>query len=88
MGADGVRVNTIAPGFIDTSMTRRHFVDDAGRVDAKIRDALWSTMSSQSPLSRIGNVTDIAHAMLYLASDASAFVTGQTLRPNGGVVMP
>ena len=88
MGADGVRVNTIAPGFIDTSMTRRHFVDDAGRVDAKTRDALWSTMSSQSPLSRIGNVKDIAHAMRYLASDAAAFVTGQTLRPNGGVVMP
>lgn len=88
MGPQGVRVNTVAPGFTDTGMTQRHWKDDAGRVDAGARDAIWGQMSEQVPLGAIGQPEDIAHAMLYLASDASRFVTGQVLRPNGGVAMP
>jgi 3-oxoacyl-[acyl-carrier protein] reductase len=44
-------------------------------------------MRQLSPLGRIGTPDDIAHAILYLASDAAGFVTGQVLRPNGGVSM-
>lgn len=45
-------------------------------------------MARLSPLGRVGEPDDIAHAVLHLASDASAFTTGQILRPNGGVAMP
>jgi NAD(P)-dependent dehydrogenase (short-subunit alcohol dehydrogenase family) len=41
-----------------------------------------------SPLGRVGEAEDVAHTVLHLASDASAFMTGQILRPNGGVAMP
>jgi NAD(P)-dependent dehydrogenase (short-subunit alcohol dehydrogenase family) len=44
--------------------------------------------AAQSPLRRTGEPEDITWAMLYLASDAARFMTGQVLRPNGGVVMP
>ena len=52
------------------------------------RDEIWGRMAEMVPLATIGQPEDIAHAMLYLASDASRFVTGQVLRPNGGVAMP
>ena len=45
-------------------------------------------MARLSPLDRTGEPQDVAHAVLYLACDASSFVTGQILRPNGGVAMP
>ena len=47
-----------------------------------------SMMLRLSPLGRLGDPEDIAHTVLYLATDASAFTTGQILRPNGGVSMP
>ena len=88
VGPSGVRVNTVAPGFTDTGMTQRHFTDDEGHVDTTARDAIWSQMSGQTALGIVGEPEDIAMAMLYLASDASRFVTGQVIRPNGGVAMP
>lgn len=88
MGSAGVRVNTVAPGFTDTGMTQRHWKDDEGRADEEARDAIWGQMADRVPLHTIGTPEDIAYAMLYLASDASRFVTGQVLRPNGGVAMP
>ena len=88
MGPQGVRVNTIAPGFTDTGMTQRHWKDEGGGVDTAARDAIWGQMSTQVPLGTIGQPDDIAYAMLYLASDAARFVTGQVIRPNGGVAMP
>ena len=88
MGPSGVRVNTVAPGFTDTGMTQRHWKDASGAEDTAARDALWEQMSARVPLATIGQPDDIAFAMLYLASDASRFVTGQVLRPNGGVAMP
>jgi NAD(P)-dependent dehydrogenase (short-subunit alcohol dehydrogenase family) len=45
-------------------------------------------MIRHAPLGRVGEAEDVAHAVLHLASDASAFTTGQILRPNGGVAMP
>jgi 3-oxoacyl-[acyl-carrier protein] reductase len=88
MGPKGVRVNTVAPGFTDTGMTQRHWVDEDGSLDLDARDAMWGQMADRVPLGTIGEPEDIAMAMLYLASDASRFVTGQILRPNGGVAMP
>jgi 3-oxoacyl-[acyl-carrier protein] reductase len=69
-------------------MTQRHWVDEDGSLDLDARDAMWGQMADRVPLGTIGEPEDIAMAMLYLASDASRFVTGQILRPNGGVAMP
>ncbi|MGW1069353.1 SDR family NAD(P)-dependent oxidoreductase [Streptomyces aureus] len=78
-GPHGIRVNAVAPGWIRTPMTDRH-----GERQAHTE----AFMARLSPLGRVGEPEDIAHAVLYLASDASAFTTGQILRPNGGVAMP
>ena len=84
----GVRVNAIAPGFILTAMTARHFTEADGTVDEQKKDAVTKGFASMAPLKRVGQPDDIAAAVLYLASDASSFMTGQILRPNGGVSMP
>ena len=88
IGASGVRVNAVAPGLIETNMTRRHYRNADGSIDEERREATLSVMRKQSPLGLIGAPEDIAWAVLYLASDAARFVTGQILRPNGGVGMP
>jgi 3-oxoacyl-[acyl-carrier protein] reductase len=88
MGSQGVRVNTVAPGYTDTGMTQRHWVGEDGKKNLEMRDTVWGQMADRVPLRSIGEPEDIAFALLYLASDASRFVTGQVLRPNGGVVMP
>lgn len=87
VGQHGVRVNAMAPGFTDSPMTQRWFTDDDGTVNASARDELWSMRGAQSPLNMIGTTRDQALGVLYLASDASRFVTGQVLRINGGVSM-
>jgi 3-oxoacyl-[acyl-carrier protein] reductase len=88
VGPAGVRVNAIAPGFIDTAMTQRHFTNPDGSVDEPRRQAVHAPMIARSPLHTIGQPDDIAEAVAYLASDAARFVTGQVLRVNGGVAMP
>ncbi|MGY5101996.1 SDR family NAD(P)-dependent oxidoreductase [Streptomyces sp. 900105245] len=80
MGPHGIRVNAIAPGWIRTPMTNRH--------DREAQAHTETVMARMAPLGRVGEPDDIAHAVLHLASDASAFTTGQILRPNGGVAMP
>jgi 3-oxoacyl-[acyl-carrier protein] reductase len=87
LGPSKIRVNAIAPGFIDTPMVSSYFTNAAGEVDPEAKTAILSARASQSPLGTTGETTDITYAMLYLASEASRFMTGQTLRPNGGVVM-
>jgi 3-oxoacyl-[acyl-carrier protein] reductase len=87
LGAQGVRVNAIAPGFIDTPMVARNWTRADGSVDDAARESMLALRARQSPLGITGVPTDITYAMLYLAADASRFVTGQVLRPNGGVVM-
>jgi 3-oxoacyl-[acyl-carrier protein] reductase len=84
----GVRVNAVAPGFVVTGMTSRHWVRADGSIDEQAREAALAPMRERSPLGVLGEPDDIAYAVLYLASDASKFMTGQILRPNGGVVMP
>jgi 3-oxoacyl-[acyl-carrier protein] reductase len=88
LGPFGVRCNTVAPGFVDTPMTQRAWVGADGTVDPVARDAAIGVRAAQSPLGIIGDPTDITYAMLYLAADASRFMTGEVLRPNGGVHMP
>ena len=75
VAARGITVNCIAPGFIETPMT------DA--LNEKQREAILS----QIPAGRLGSPEDVAAAALYLASDAAAYVTGQTLSVNGGMAM-
>ena len=88
VGPLGVRVNAVAPGFVETAMTSRHFTDEDGTVDEARRRGTVEPMAAMAPLRRVGQASEIAHAVLFLASDASAFMTGQILRPNGGVAMP
>ncbi len=75
MGTRNITVNVVAPGFIDTDMTRS--------LPQAQRDALVA----QTPLGRLGTTEDVAAAVAFLASDAAAFITGQTLHVNGGLYM-
>ena len=88
VGPYGVRVNAVAPGFVETAMTGRHFTSPDGEVDAGRREKVLGAISQAAPLRMVGEPRDIANAVLYLASDAARFVTGQIIRPNGGVAMP
>ncbi|MDJ0381871.1 SDR family NAD(P)-dependent oxidoreductase [Streptomyces sp. G-G2] len=80
VGPYGIRVNAVAPGWIRTPMTGRHSPEAQEQTEA--------AMVRMSPLRRVGEPEDIAQAVLFLASAASSFMTGQILRPNGGVAMP
>ncbi len=83
-----VRVNAVAPGFVITGMTGRHFTNPDGSVDPDKERAVREHMGKVAPLGRVGEPEDVAQTVLFLASDASSFMTGQILRPNGGVSMP
>jgi 3-oxoacyl-[acyl-carrier protein] reductase len=87
IGKRHVRVNAVAPGFVLTGMTGRYFVRPDGTIDEEMQEAVIAPMRKYTPLRSIGEPEDIAAAVLYLASDASRFMTGQVLRPNGGVAM-
>ena len=69
-----IRVNTVAPTFVDTPMTAPFLVDPAFRAEVE----------RQIPLGRVGRVEDVTGAVVYLASDAAALVTGTSLRVDGG----
>jgi 3-oxoacyl-[acyl-carrier protein] reductase len=71
----GITVNCIAPGFIDSPMTRA--------LDQKQRDTILASI----PVSRLGSDKEIGAAAVYLASSEAAYVTGQTLHVNGGMAM-
>jgi 3-oxoacyl-[acyl-carrier protein] reductase len=71
----GITVNAVAPGFIDTDMTRTLTDDQRG------------ALTSQVPMARLGSVDDIAAAVLYLCSPGASYVTGETLHVNGGMYM-
>ena len=74
MGAQGVRVNVVAPGVIDTSMLRLMDDPETGKawVDARV------------PLGRIGKPEEVAAAVCFLASDDASYITGSTLVVDGG----
>jgi 3-oxoacyl-[acyl-carrier protein] reductase len=75
LGSRGVCVNAVAPGFINTDM--------AAKVDAKVIEGIVAGL----PLRRIGEAKEIAAAVLFLASDLAAYVTGQVLGVDGGMAM-
>ena len=74
LASRNIRVNAIAPGYIDTDMTSS--LGDVKKI-----------VESATPMKRFGVVEDISWAAVYLASQESKFVTGQTISPNGGFVM-
>lgn len=76
VGSRGITANAIAPGFIDTDMTK------------DISDAQRSALNDQIPLGRLGQPTDIAAAVAFLCSPEAAYITGETLHVNGGMYMP
>ena len=75
VGSRNITVNVVAPGFVDTDMTR------------VLPDAQRAALLEQVPLGRLGEADDIANAVLFLASGAAAYVTGETLHVNGGMLM-
>lgn len=89
-GPHGIRVNAVSPGWVDTPMGGHVYTDPASGdvTDPVLREVTIRQRESVSPLGLTGVPRDIALAILYLASDASRFVTGQIVRPNGGVAMP
>jgi len=75
----GIRVNTVAPGLTDTPLLQSMM--DAGN------DKLIDAIVRATPLRRLGKPEEVADAVLFMASDRSAFITGQTLGVGGGLVM-
>lgn len=70
-----ITVNSVAPGFIDTDMTR------------SLSEAQISGLTAQIPAQRLGSPEDVAHAVAFLASDGAGYITGVTLSVNGGMFM-
>ena len=75
LGSRGVTVNCVAPGFIETDMTK------------KLSEQQTSALLGQIPLGRLGQAADIAHAVAFLASPQAAYITGTELHVNGGMFM-
>lgn len=75
LGSRSITVNSVAPGFIDTDMTKA--LDDTQR----------QALATQIPLARLGQPQDIAAVVAFLASDAAQYITGETIHVNGGLYM-
>jgi len=75
LASRNIRVNAVSPGFIDTDMTSKI----PGETQAKMVDSI--------PLARLGSAEEVAHAVLFLASDLAAYITGEVLKVNGGMYM-
>ncbi len=75
MASRGITVNAVAPGFIDTGMTRA------------LADKVQQQALGQIPVGRFGTPDDVAHAVAFLAAPESAYITGQVVQVNGGLVM-
>jgi 3-oxoacyl-[acyl-carrier protein] reductase len=74
LGSRNVRCNAIAPGFIETEMT------------AKLSEEVKKEWAEKIPLRRGGKPEDVANAVVFLASDLSAYITGQVLNVCGGML--
>ena len=71
----GITVNAVAPGFIDTDMTK------------VLNDEQRAALTTQVPMARLGSVDDIAAAVLFLCGPGASYITGETLHVNGGMYM-
>ncbi|UCH41758.1 MAG: 3-oxoacyl-ACP reductase FabG [Gammaproteobacteria bacterium] len=76
IGSRGITVNTVAPGFIDTDMTR------------ELAEEQREALAGQIPLGRLGAAEEVAAAVVFLASPSAAYITGETIHVNGGMYMP
>jgi 3-oxoacyl-[acyl-carrier protein] reductase len=76
VGSRNITVNNVAPGFIDTDMTR------------ELSDDIKNALLASIPLSRLGEAKEIAHTVAFLASAGAGYITGETLHVNGGMFMP
>ncbi|MGF7212507.1 NAD(P)-dependent dehydrogenase (short-subunit alcohol dehydrogenase family) [Skermanella aerolata] len=76
LGPDGIRVNSVTPGLIQTDITGDKLTDD-----------LKAEIIKGIPLNRLGNAEDVARACLFLASDLSSYITGATIDVNGGMLI-
>ena len=76
IGSRGVTVNVVAPGFIETDMT------------AALPEEVKKGLVSQIALARLGQATDIANAVAFLAGPGAGYITGETIHVNGGMYMP
>jgi len=75
VGPSNIQVNCVAPGIIETEMNQLLTPEEL------------NALINETPLLRIGKAIDVAHAVLYLASEHANFITGQVLSPNGGLVI-
>ena len=75
VGSRGVTVNCIAPGFIDTEMTK------------SLPDEYKNQLLTKIPLGKLGSPEDIANAVTFLSSDKANYITGETIHVNGGMLM-
>src|SRR6185369_9987744 len=75
LGSRGITVNCVAPGFIETDMTKA------------LSEAQTTALMAQIPLGRLGHASDIAHAVAFLASPQAGYITGTELHVNGGMLM-
>ena len=75
LASRNIRVNAVSPGFIGTDMT------------AGINDEMRKKMVESIPLARLGSPEEVANAVVFLASDAAAYITGEVLKVNGGMYM-
>jgi 3-oxoacyl-[acyl-carrier protein] reductase len=76
LASRGITVNAVAPGFIDTDMTRA------------LSEPQRAALVGQIPLGRLGSPEDVAAAVLFLVSPQATYITGETLHVNGGMYMP
>ncbi len=75
VGSRGITVNCVAPGFIETDMTR------------SLAEAQSAALLAQIPLGRLGQASEVAHAVAFLASPEASYITGTELHVNGGMLM-
>jgi 3-oxoacyl-[acyl-carrier protein] reductase len=87
-GPHGIRVNAIAPGTTVTPFTTWRLNNEDGSVNEAAMEAFLEQQRGLSPMAAIGEAADQAHIILYLASDAAKFATGNIFRVNGGQAMP
>ena len=88
LGEKGIRVNSISPGMIATGAFGKYMDMDSDQADDHpeyAEAAIRSVVRRWQPLQHVGRVDDIAQAALFLASDASRFVTGHNLVIDGGI---